>query len=103
MPVSRSSEDRARTALVAHVERGFVEIVDAPGLCLANQRVIEIRPVPVRIADVVERTRRDQQLAIVLLVVDERLTGLMEEEREAAFQAAGDIWMSALPRSPFGK
>ena len=101
--VARPCEHRARPGLVEGIERGVVEIHDALRLRLTNQRVIEIRAIPVRIADFVERACGDHQLPIVLFGVGEGVAGLMEEEREPAFQPAGDVWMFALPRTPFGK
>ena len=81
--------------------RVVVEIDRAVRLGLADERVIEVRPVPMRVADLVVRARGDQQLPRVLAIVGEALAGLVEEEREAAFQAAGDVGTCALPRAPF--
>lgn len=101
--VARPGEHRSRPGLVEGIERGVVEIHHTFRLRLTNQRMIEIRPIPVRVADFVERAGRHHQLPIVLVGVGEYVAGLMEEKREPAFQSARDAWMFALPRAPFGK
>ena len=65
--------------------------------------MIEVGPVPMRVADLVVRACGDHQLSLVLLVVREPFAWAMEEEREAALQSARDIGMGALPRAPFRK
>jgi len=65
--------------------------------------VIEIRTIPVRVADLIERAGSDQKLSIVCVRVGERLAELVKEECEPAFQPARDIWMRPLPRAPLGK
>jgi hypothetical protein len=65
------------------------------------QRLVEIRPIPMRVGDLVVRTCRDEQLALVPLAVYERLVETMEEEGEAAFQPDPDVGVGPLPRSPF--
>ena len=82
------------------VEPRLVEVDGARGLGLLRERVIEVRPVPVRVGDLVVRARRDQQLPLAFGVVGERLARAMEEEGEAALQAARDVRSRPLPRAP---
>ena len=90
--------DSDRTALARPLERRPAALASdaadlrrvqedrAGGGGVMCQRLVEIRPIPVRVCDLVVGTCRDEQLALVPLVVFERLVETMEEEREAAFQ-----------------
>jgi len=87
--------------LHGHVfERHLVEIDGAVLLGLFDEEVIDIRPIPVRIGDLVVRTRGHQQLTVVSGAVLKRPIELVMEEAEAALQAAADVWIRALPRAP---
>src|SRR5580704_15747141 len=76
---------------------------DPFGFRFAGERVVEVRPVPVHVADLVMRAGRDEQLALVLPGVSKGLTGTMEKEREAALEATGHVRARTLPRPPLRK
>ena len=57
-----------------HLRR--VQVDRAVGLGVAHERVIEVRPVPVRVADVVVRARGDEQLARMIAIVGEAFAGI---------------------------
>ena len=83
------------------LEPCLVQIDRAFRLGLAHERVVEVRPVPMRIGDLVVRARGDQQLPRVLARRRRtRSPGSMEEEREPAFEAARDVRTRPLPGAP---
>ena len=71
------------------------------GFGLADEVVVEVGPIPVRVADVIVRARCHQQLPRMLAIVRERLAEAVEVEREPALEAAADIRARSLPRAPF--
>jgi hypothetical protein len=64
-------------------EFGPVEIHDPGVRGLAHEVVVEVRPVPMRIADVVVRAGGDEQLARMFAVVRKGLSGDVEVKRSA--------------------
>ena len=99
--LSRPLERRPATLASDAADLRRVQEDRAGGGGVMCQRLVEIRPIPVRVCDLVVGTCRDEQLALVPLVVFERLVETMEEEREAAFQPGPDARVGPLPRSPF--
>ena len=79
----------------------LVEIRHAELLRLGHEEGIEVRAVPVGIGDAIIGRSGDEQLLAVCVVIAEFAARLVMEEREAAFQSAGDFGMRGLPRSPF--
>ena len=86
--------------LADRVEPRLVQVSRPRCLRLLDEREIEIGPIPMRVGDVVVGTGGDQQLPGVIRVVRESLVESMEEEREPALEAAGDVRMRPLPRAP---
>ena len=91
LTVSCPREVDVIAGLVEPVEGGLVEIVHAGSLRFAHQCLIEVRPIPVRVADLVGGTRRNHQLPIACVSVVERRIELVKEEREAALESARHI------------
>src|SRR5262249_8761191 len=54
-PAATAREHNAIARFVEAYEQGLVEVVDSGGLRFADQRVIEIGTIPVRVADLIER------------------------------------------------
>src|SRR5689334_25352543 len=92
-------DDRPGALLPQPIQARHVQIDRAFGLRLLHEGPIEIRAEPMGVRDAVVRARRDHELSIVLRAVVEDSATFMEEEREAALQAAGDIGSRALPWS----
>jgi hypothetical protein len=60
--------------------------------------MIEVRPIPMRVADVVMRTRRDQQLTFMIAIVAERPIEVVTEEAEASLESPSDAgWWKRCP------
>ena len=81
----------------------LVQVDRALGLSFLCERLIELWSVPMRIGDLVMRARRHQQLPLMIGVVRKCGARLVEEKREPALQAAGDVRTRALPRAPLGE
>src|SRR4029453_18707563 len=84
--LARTLERRAIALQSNAIEACGVEIDRALGCGRANQGVIEVGTIPVRIRDVIVRACRNQQLPAVPVIVFERLVETMKVKREAAFQ-----------------
>src|SRR5262245_29203334 len=82
------------------VELDLVEIDGPLGFRLSHERVIEVRPVPVGIADLVMRAGRDEKLMGVVVPIVECLAKPVEKERETALEADGDVRPGSLPGAP---
>ena len=82
------------------IQPRLVQVDRALRFGLADERVIEVRPVPMRVADLVVRARGDQQLARMVAIVRESFAGTMEQEGEPAFETAGDLRALPLPGAP---
>ncbi len=82
-------------------ERHLVEVHGSVALRLSDEKVIDIGPVPMRVSDVVVRTRGHEQLPIVCVGILERAIEFVMEEAEAALEAAADVGIRASPRAPF--
>jgi len=93
-------EHDARAFFGESVQARLIEIEHSLCFRFADEGVIEIGAVPMRIAKFIAGARRDQELALTLGILPERLAGTMKEEREASLQAAGDLSACALPGSP---
>src|SRR5215831_1272096 len=79
LPATRAFQRRS-IAIDRHaIDRGFVEVDRAGGLSLAHEIVIEVRPVPMGVADVIVRAGGDHQLALVSGIGVEWLTLPMKE------------------------
>ena len=61
------------------IEAGRVQVDRAFRLGVADERVIEVRPVPMGVADLVVGAGGDQQLARMIAIVGERFAGMMEQ------------------------
>ena len=59
-------EDRAVSLVAKAFEPCHVQVDRAFGLRLLRERLIEVRPVPMRVGDVVVRARRHQQLPLAI-------------------------------------
>ena len=99
--IPRPLENRPGALVTDALEARLVEIDGSFGFGFARERLIEVRPVPMRVGDLVPRAGCHEELASVLAVVGKRLTRTMEEEGEPALQASRDIRPRALPGSPF--
>ncbi len=78
--VSMSFENGAVPFMTEALEASRVHVDDAFGLRLLDQRVVEIRPVPMRVRNAVVRARGDQELTGVIPILAERLTEPMKKE-----------------------
>jgi len=80
-----------------------IEILDSNTLRFTNEKMIEVRAIPVRVRNFIARTGRHEQLVASFRIVCEWQADLMMVKREAAFQAAGNLRICLLPRPPFGQ
>jgi hypothetical protein len=81
-------------------DRRVVEIDRTGGFGLVRERLIERRTVPVRIRHFVVGTCGNQQLPLPIVRIREGVARLVKVEREASFEAGGDLRVGALPASP---
>ncbi len=79
------------------LEPRHVEVFRTGALRLLGQRLIELRPVPVRVGDRIVRAGGNEQLPLVIVGVGELLSRLVKEKGEAALEAAGDLGAKPLP------
>ena len=93
-------EHRRTTFVAQPLEPRHVEVLGARRPRLHHERLVELRPVPVRIRDLVVRARRDHQLPLARVIVRDRRTRLMKEEREPALESACDLGPGTLPCPP---
>jgi len=85
------------------VEGGLVEVFDTHLLCSSDEKMVEVRAVPVGIGDIGSGAGGDEELAFMVRRVCPLLVEAVVVEAESTFQAAGDMWVSFLPATPFGK
>ena len=81
----------------------MVEVFHAERLRFANEEVIEIRAIPMRVRDLITWAGGDKQLVAPLRIVEERFFKLMLIKRKTALQSAGDLRIGLLPASPLGQ
>ena len=77
-----------------------IQIIDAQLLRFFHEKMIEIRPVPVRIGNFVAGARGHQQLILPRGVRCWLRSEPMVVKRKAALQSTGNIGTSALPAAP---
>ena len=87
------ADDRGASAIA-------VEIPDARRLRFLEEEMIELRPVPVRVRDLVAGARADEMPVAAVAEVRERASRLVREEREAPLQARADPGVRRLPQAP---
>src|SRR5262249_17079616 len=93
--------ERGAAVLEADVfDRRPVEVLDSLALGLPHEKLVEVRPVPMRIGDFVARARGDEELIRAVLARGESLAEPVAIERESSLEAAADLGMGALPASP---
>src|SRR2546427_5963268 len=85
------------------LELRLVEIFHSEALRFSNEKVIEIRAIPMRVRDLIARTGGDEQLVAPFRIVEEWLLKLMMVKGEAALQSAGDLRIGLLPAPPLGQ
>ena len=81
-------------------DAGFIQILHAFPLRLADEKSIKVLAKPVRVGDLVVWTRRDHQLTVAFLVHGEALAELVMAEGKAALEPTGDLRMRSLPGAP---
>src|SRR5438105_6192354 len=69
----------------------MITIVDARRDRLAHEMVIDVGTEPVRVGELVTRTRGDEEPLRIEAAIGERLTGMMSVECEAALQPAAHV------------
>ena len=74
--VAGALEHDAGVFLADAVHLRLVQVHRAVRLGVADERVIEVRPVPMRVADLVVRARGDEQLARMVAIVGEAFAGV---------------------------
>src|SRR5215472_8689690 len=77
-----------------------VEVLHSLSLGLVHQELIEVGAKPVRVGNLVSRARRDEELIAPLGISSKGVTRFVAVEAEPAFQAASDLRICGLPRSP---
>src|SRR6185503_18148556 len=100
---SLSFELRALAVERNGFEFRLVEIFHAERLRFANQEMVEVRAVPMRVRDFIARTGGDEQLVAPLRIAAERLSKLMMIKCKTALQSAGDLRIGLLPATPLGQ
>ncbi len=79
------------------LERHLIEVLDTEIDRLTHEEMIDIRPQPVRVGQLVARTRGNEQLIGSIRLDPIALTGLVLEVCEPALQSADDVRVRALP------
>ena len=108
---TRGDIDIASVALTvqSHFIAGFdgalqidlVEILGAGDLCLADEVLVNRRPIPARIGNGVVRARRHQQLIFTVATGGGAPVELVVIESEAVLESAVHIRIGVLPCVPF--
>src|SRR5258708_9938320 len=80
-----------------------VNVFNALGLGLANQEMVEVRPIPMRVGDSIVGTGGDEELAGVFGAIEPRGICGVVQKGKPALQSAGDVRIGLLPCSPFGQ
>src|SRR5207247_3680709 len=75
----------------------LVEIFHAERLRFANEEVVEVSAIPMRVRDFIARAGGDEQLVAPLRIVEERSFKLMMIKRKTALQSARDLRIRLLP------
>ena len=101
LPVSFAFEQEPVTRGSKRIEPVSVDVFDSELLGPPNEEMIKVRPIPVRVRDLIMWTGGDEQLSFTRRV--ERLVENVMIKRKAAFQAAADFRVLALPASPFAQ
>src|SRR5881409_1297540 len=79
----------------------LVEILNTERLRFACEKMVEVRPIPMRVRHFVVRTRCDQQLVRAILAALPRLAELVMIEREPTLQPTRQLRVRLLPGAPF--
>src|SRR2546429_2253901 len=93
---------RAFTADYNALHLRLIEIFNAETLRFANEEMVEVRAIPVRVGNLVAWTGGDQELVTVIGMVVKRPVKLVMIKREPALQTAGDLRIRFLPTAPLG-
>src|SRR5687767_3260304 len=70
-------------------------------LCFAEKKMIQVPAIPMRVGNAIMRTRRNQQLIVMVEPWPEFNAELVVIKSETAFQSASDLGITFPPRSPF--
>src|SRR5262249_32099751 len=81
-------------------DRRLVEILDPRRLRLADEKVIEVGAIPVRVGDFIVGARGDEELVAALRVAGKGRAGSMAVKSEPAFQTDGKLGMRTPPAPP---
>ena len=98
-----SAKEKASRGPLWSGELRLVEVLDVLSLGFANQEMIEIGAVPVRICDVIVWAGRDQQLIGRFGRVSPGQAKGMMVKGETSFQAAGNLGVGLLPGAPLSE
>jgi hypothetical protein len=82
-------------------DAGLIEVFHAQLPRLADQNMIEVRPIPVRVGHAIVWAGGDEQLVAAGRLIGPGVPMDMMIEREAALETAADFRVSFLPGSPF--
>src|SRR5205807_2587390 len=78
----------------------LIKVLDAETLRLANEKMIEVRAIPVRVGNFIARTGCHEHLITTFGIRCERLAKLMMIKRKPALQTAANVRIHLLPGSP---
>src|ERR1041385_208645 len=78
----------------------LVEILDTTRLGFANEKMIEVRAIPVRVSDFLLQAGCHEQLVPPVRITRKRSAEVMMVKRESALQARDDTRVRLLPGTP---
>src|SRR5438876_10761925 len=78
-----------------------VEVLHAQRLGFLDQKLIKIRPVPMRICDLIMRAGGYEQFVVMIGPGNEGFAQSVMIKCKTSFETASDLRITALPRAPF--